>query len=289
VNLKVFLLYTGTQSLLPGLLSCFHELKNRAVRLADFIKVTRRMKIESIIIDQEQATTSYLKKCLLSRFPEIDIRGEARSFLEASRLIKTVNPTLVFLDANIVEDNSLPFFHADANAFETVYISHRTEDAIHAIHRDACGFLLKPLNIGDIVTAVGSAIRRLSERYSLSTVPPVIAHDTPFLPHRKLVGIPTMESIEFLYTHEIIRCEGLQKCTRVISIRKTNIVSAYNIGEFRKLLEEHGFFSCHKSHLINLMHIKRLTREGFVYLVDNTAVPLARRKRPEFLQVLKHL
>lgn len=114
-------------------------------------------------------------------------------------------------------------------------------------------------------------------------------YDAALLPHTKLIGIPTMEGIDFLYAHEIIRCEGLQKCTRIVSTRGSAMVSAYNIGEFKKLLEVYGFFSCHKSHLINLMHVKKLTREGFVYLSDNGAVPLARRKRLEFLALLRHL
>lgn len=247
------------------------------------------MKIDSIIIERDPTATSYLRKCLLSRFPEIAVQGEARNFSDASRLIENLHPALVFLDATITEDPVPPFFHGGASKFETVYISHRSEDAIQAIRWDACGFLLKPLTLNDIVVAVGSAIRRLSERYSVRTARQGFAHDSNALPHTKLIGIPAMEGIEFLYTHEIIRCVGLQKCTQVISTGKTNIVSSYNIGEFRKLLEEYGFFLCHKSHLINLMYIKRLTREGFIYLIDNSAVPLARRKRPEFLQVLKHL
>jgi hypothetical protein len=36
------------------------------------------------------------------------------------------------------------------------------------------------------------------------------------------------------------------------------------------------------------MFVKKLTKEGFVILADNSAVPLARRKRIEFLQNVKH-
>lgn len=131
----------------------------------------------------------------------------------------------------------------------------------------------------DFVGSLEQALQKMSDT----------SRDNTLLPHTKLIGIPTMEGIDFLYCHEIIRCEGLQKCTRIVSTRGLAMVSAYNIGEFKKLLEEYGFFSCHKSHLINLMHVKKLTREGFVYLSDNGAVPLARRKRIEFLAMLKHL
>lgn len=246
------------------------------------------MRIDSIIVDHEQTISSYLKTCILSKFPQISINGQASTYAEAKKLIKIVHPALIFLDVDTIRSTVIPILcGSDNDHFETIYISGRPEDAIHAIHQNACGFLLKPLNIADVVDSVGCALRRFAERASLRVISP--ADDSCLHPHKKLIGIPTMEGIEFLYSSEIIRCEGLQKCTRIVTIRKSNMVSSYCIGEFRKLLDAHGFFSCHKSHLINLMHVRKLTREGFIFLSDNIAVPLARRKKMEFLQNLSHL
>jgi two-component system, LytTR family, response regulator len=248
------------------------------------------MKIDSVIVDHEPINSSFLKKCLVSTFPEIAIRGEACNYCDACELIKAINPALVFYDVDISNKRSIPLgLENGRNDYEVIYISDRSEDAISAIREDACGFILKPLNVANIIVSVGSAIRRFSEKTARRTKDSVISLDNGFLPHTKLIGIPTMEGIDFLHAHEIVRCEGLQKSTRIVSTRKSNMISAYNIGEFKKLLEEYGFFACHKSHLINLMHVKKYTREGFVYLSDNTAIPLARRKRLEFLHQLKHL
>jgi two-component system LytT family response regulator len=244
------------------------------------------MQIESIIIDKEPGSASMLKACLYTNFPEISISGEGTDFPTASQLIRSMHPKLIFSDMDIISKlrRTIPFDDLDF-----VCLSDQKEDAISAIRQNACGFILKPIDVSDVVLSVSCAIRKLAERLSFRHDSRGAAVDAPSLPHTKLIGIPTMEGIEFLYAHEIIRCEGLQKCTRIVSIRKNSIVSAYNIGEFRKLLEPFGFFSCHKSHLINLMHVNKYTREGFVFLIDNSAVPLARRKRLDFLQCLKHL
>jgi two-component system LytT family response regulator len=243
------------------------------------------MKIECIVIDKERDTTSLLKRCLNSKFPEVSIDGEGSSYSEATRLIRTVHPKLIFSDIDVISRLKNTCLH---DHVEFVCLSNVSEDAISAIRQDACGFILKPITIDDVVISVGNALRKLTDR-PLCKDNGSLSFETRLLPHTKLIGIPTMEGIEFLYSHEIIRCEGLQKCTRIVSTRKNNMISAYNIGEFRKLLEEYGFFSCHKSHLINLMHVNRYTRDGFLFLTDNAAVPLARRKRLEFLQHLKHL
>jgi two-component system LytT family response regulator len=247
------------------------------------------MSIDSIIIDHERKVSSYLRNCLVNKFPEINIHGEVSSYEAAVKLIKVVNPALIFFDMHTLHSDRLPVLQEPARSHvATIYISNRAEDAVSAIRHSASGFLLKPLNVMDITQAVESAIRKLSENSLVAKRDPLISKDTS-VSHANLVGIPTMEGIEFIYATDIIRCEGLQKCTRIITIRKNNMISSYSIGEFRKLLDANGFFSCHKSHLINLVHVRKLTREGFIYLIDNIPVPLARRKRLEFLGNLKHL
>ncbi len=110
------------------------------------------------------------------------------------------------------------------------------------------------------------------------------------LPHTKLIGIPTIEGMEFINTEKIIRCEGLQKCTLIVTLEKSDIISSYNIGRFAELLKKSGFFSCHRSHLINLQFVKKYTREGYIFFsVDSKPVPLARRKKCAFLSEMRHL
>jgi two-component system, LytTR family, response regulator len=244
------------------------------------------MKIESIIIEKEPVVSAALKKCLSAKFPEISIDGVASTTQDALRLIKAVHPKLIFSDIQVI---SRIKNWDERGGFEFVCLADHSGDAVLAIRQDVCGFILKPFSIDDVILSVESAIKRITDRQPHGRISTDMNKDVPLLPHTKLVGIPTMSGIEFLYAHEIIRCEGLQKCTRIISTRKSNLVSAYNIGEFKKLLRDHGFFSCHKSHLINLMHVSRYTKEGFVFLSDNAPVPLARRKRLEFLQCLTHL
>ena len=242
------------------------------------------MKIESIIIDREHRVASYLKECLHGKFPDIVVKGEAVDYTAACRLMKTCQPDLVFSDVETLIRLSGPQHSDEGNHFQAICMSDSYEDAVRAIRQDVCGFMLKPLSVDDIVISVGSALRRISER-------PVVhgVEEPATMPHTRLIGIPTMEGIDFLHAHEIIRCEGLQKCTRIVSTRKTTMISAYNIGEFRKLLGALGFFACHKSHLINLMHVRKFTREGFIHLSDNSSIPLARRKKLEFLRQLRHL
>lgn len=103
-----------------------------------------------------------------------------------------------------------------------------------------------------------------------------------------LIGIPTDKGMEFLKAEEIIRCEGCHRCTKVFT-EFGEIISAYNVGEFGKLLCASGFFACHKSHLINLRYLRSYCTEGIITLRDGSRVPLARRRREAFLEQVQHL
>jgi len=95
--------------------------------------------------------------------------------------------------------------------------------------------------------------------------------------------------MEILNTSEIIRCEGLQKCTRIVALKRSNIVSSYNLGEFKKLLQIPYFFSPHKSYLINLKFVQKYLKEGSILMTDNKWVPVSRRNKKKFLDCILHV
>src|SRR5690349_10751408 len=123
------------------------------------------MTIDSIIIDREQTIATHLKKCIQEKFPEISIRGEASNSSEASRMIQAVNPMLIFLNASAFHNDPCHALREKKNrCFELIYISEHPEDAATAVRQNACGFLLKPFNLADVVFSVGSAIKKIAAR-----------------------------------------------------------------------------------------------------------------------------
>lgn len=104
------------------------------------------------------------------------------------------------------------------------------------------------------------------------------------------IVIPCTNSFEFISLHDIIRCEGLQNNTRVYLTSGEQLISTTNIGSYKLSLGEHGFFCCHKSHIINKHRIKRYYKNGKIELDDNSLVPVSRRKRDEFfLKIINKL
>ena len=84
------------------------------------------------------------------------------------------------------------------------------------------------------------------------------------------IGIPTMEGYEIIQPEDVIRCEGMQNCTRIITKERSDIISSYNLGKFIKLFGNEIFFSPHKSHLINFLHVKKYLKEGTIIMNDGS-------------------
>lgn len=192
-------------------------------------------------------------------------------------------PDLVLIDAEVFLEakNNLPALLLD-KGIPTILISNSPALAVRAVKYDLCGYLLLPLDAFTLIEAVNTAADRFAKKLKpLSYVPPATA-----LERCQRIGIPTIDGFNFFSPHEIIRCEGYQNCTRIVTVKQSDIVSSYNIGVFRKKLEQFHFFSPHKSHLINLEHMSKFHKEGTITMSDNSSVPISKRKKSNFLKLV---
>jgi two-component system, LytTR family, response regulator len=144
--------------------------------------------------------------------------------------------------------------------------------------------LYKPLQVPDLLITLSNGKSMVELRKAFQNQQDILERIMERQNNPEIVGIPTEEGMEFLPAKEIVRCEGLNKYTMILTRDNAQLVSSYNIGEFAKILHAYGFFSPHKSHLINLRCIRRLTNENQIVLHDGSQVPLSRRRKLEFVQ-----
>jgi two-component system LytT family response regulator len=100
------------------------------------------------------------------------------------------------------------------------------------------------------------------------------------------IPISCVKTVEFVLPQEIIRIEGMENYSRVYLKDRKPLLSNNNIGFYKSYLSSMKFISCHKSHIINIDCIIRYHKEGFVEMIGNESVPIARRKKKEFLNAV---
>lgn len=246
--------------------------------------------ISSIIIDHGSSVQKTIEDFLIRYCPYIQVDAVANTVDQGKDLVHRFNPELLFFNPlvegatlmNVSQFNSCRFF-------ETILIADRKQEAAEGPERTVAGYLKTPIRPEEFILAINNALYHIIE--NRESARQGILNNKLYKVHcsNESVGIPTMEGYEFIEVNAIVRCEGLQKCTRVVTIERTDIVSSYNLGEFIRLLSPFGFFSPHKSHLININMVRKYHREGIIYMQDGSRLPVARRRKGDFLLAINHL
>ena len=246
--------------------------------------------ISTAFVDQNKQNLDDLVTKVIRFCPSVTPLGQAPNLENAIKLIEETTPDLLFLGLDSsIKFKDILFKHVDSVNFETIISSPSEKLAVEALKFRAVGFLLLPINIENLLITINNAKLKIAEKKEWWRDKALLEIFKKRNLSDEIVGVPTMEGFEFLRIGDIIRCEGLQKCTKVITKSKKNIVSSYNLGEFRKMLEPFGFYLPHKSYLINLYQIVKYHKEGSIVMTDGKGVPVAKRRKSDFLKQLRHL
>lgn len=221
---------------------------------------------------------------LFKYYPQINLNIACLSEENYIREIQKKNLELIFLE---LEDIVLPkmeqlFQNITNNSFEIILITSNKDFIYKAIQYNLSGYILKPFQLKSFTSTIDNVIKRIALKKKGNEVYSSFVSG-------QILGIPTMEGYEVILIQDIIRCESYLKCTRVITSNRSDIISSYNIGEFIKQLEKYGFYSPHQSHLINLCKVKKYLKEGTIVMCNDSSVPIARRRRADFLQRIPHI
>jgi two-component system LytT family response regulator len=246
--------------------------------------------VNASLIESTQGALHCLEMWIIKACPEIHISCKTDSMEKVPYQFMEPRPELMFLDVDNMKNGDMEMVGKFVSAdYEVIFVTSTADHALEAIKYGAAGYIVKPVKKSDFVRTVNTALRKIRRKEEQARDKQIIEKLSGQPPGKNhILGIPTLEGFEFLRIDEIIRCEGLQKCTRIITTNKTDLISSYNLGEFRKLLEPFGFFSPHKSHLINLKYIHKYNREGSIIMHNGSDVPVAKRRKKDFLDQFTH-
>ena len=247
--------------------------------------------INAIIIDDEQKLREVLKIKLNQYCPTVNILAHGVNAKDGYDKIMEHKPDLVFLDIAMPGETGFDMLSRfERIDFEIIFVTGFNEYALDALKVSAVDYILKPVKTETLIHAVEKAKTKIEDK-SLLAQYDVLKHNLNHIGDQNTkVAIPGSTAYEFVKIKEIIRCEGWQKYTKIHLADGVVIVSSYNLGIFRDMLESYGFFSTHKSHLVNKSHITRYLKDGMIIFSDGSNAPVSRRRKEEFMEeVVKHL
>lgn len=248
--------------------------------------------IRAIIIDDEIDGGEALKIIIGKYCPEISILGVIETPEAGISAIRTLKPDLVFLDVQMPHMSGFDLLQELSPInFEVIFVTAHDQYAIKAIRFSALDYLLKPVDVDDLIHAVKKVQVRISQQNSVHKYQSVLNNIQYKTKNVERLAVPTFDGIEFFAANDIIFCQADGNYTLLYLVGKEKKLISKNLKDFENLLGSSGFCRVHHSYLINLNHVKKYVRGegGYVMLTDDLHVDISRRKKDEFLNMLDKL
>jgi len=235
--------------------------------------------IRALLIDDEEKSRKDLRRLLELYCKEVSVIGEVSSIEAANSSLEADSPDLLFLDIEMGDGSGFHLLKFNAkHPFQVIFVTAHSHYALKAFRYGALDYLLKPIDVDDLVAAVGklNQIFRVPEKQQ----PP---------DHDQYLELRVSNGILYVHFNDIIRLEAEGSYTVVHLASKEKHCISNHIGYFEARLQDARFFRVHKSHLINLRHVRKFLRsDGYhVEMSDGSKAEVSRRHKYEFLQMLK--
>ena len=240
--------------------------------------------LSALIVDDEFSARETLSNYIRRYCKGIEIIGEAADVTSAVQAIRQLKPGLVFLDVEMPFGNAFDVLEqtSDIN-YETIFITAFSEYAVKAFQFSAAHYLLKPVDIGDLVAAV-EKVKMSVDRNLQPEWTKVLNENLQNPGNRKLV-LPTTSGFEVIPVARIIRLGGSSNYTEIFLDDGRKKVVSKVLKHFEDLLSGNGFMRVHKSHIINLDHVKSYHRGkgGWLEMDDGSEIEVSPSKKQELL------
>lgn len=234
------------------------------------------MKIRVIHVDDEPKALDNFKIITSENFPEVEIVGQASSALVALRLINQEKPDAVFLDISMPGGGGFEILDSlQSINFEVVMLTAYDQFAMKALKKNVLDYILKPIDLDEL----GACFEKIKSKLTEKRTHP--------LDNNEKIIFSSHNGLEIVEIDKVIRFEADGNYTKVILISDSLLIS-----KSMKVVEEklplNLFYRCHRSHIVNLKHIKKLSSKetANIELSNGDLISLSDNKREELIRIM---
>jgi len=219
----------------------------------------------AIIADDENNLLKSLKKALNKFWPELLIAGEACNGKEAVDLIEKIRPDVAFLDIRMPGMSGIEVAKEVEGICSIVFVTAYDHYAVEAFENEALDYILKPIEEKRLL----KTINRLKERLSSNEHSPKVGEKIERIintinkgakpSYLQLIKVKTGIEIRFIPVSEVLFFMAEDKYTTVKTKEKEFLIKK-SIKELETELDPEQFWRVHRSSIINIDKIKKITR-----------------------------
>lgn len=224
------------------------------------------MKLKAVIVEDESSSREILRNYLAKYCKTVDVLGEAASVKEAIKILAQTKPDLVFLDVEMPFGNAFDLLdQLPDRSFETVFVTAYNSYALEALNNHAAYYLMKPINIDELIKAV-SYVTEIKEKENI--LEDRILKSKMNSAEGKIT-LPQQDGFQVLNVSDILYCKADDNYTEIYLDNKKLLVSK-TLKYFEEALADYAFARIHKSYLVNVNEVIKYRKgKGGSVIVSN--------------------
>lgn len=243
--------------------------------------------VNVVIIEDETASYEYLKYVLeLNYSSRLSIVGHATGVENGIKLIKDLNPKLIFLDIQLQDGNGFEILDhfSNSSTFEVIFTTGLSDYKEKAMDYFAFYYLNKPIEDTKLISVVD---KYLSKKTAFDTEK-YLTFKNQIENKQHKISLP-MKNGDFVIVDidDILYCEADGSYTNFYTTDNKIYTTSNNLKKIENILMQATFFRIHRSTLLNLKHIIQYNKMGELTLSNKKKLMVSARNKTNFLRVLK--
>jgi DNA-binding LytR/AlgR family response regulator len=217
----------------------------------------------AIVAEDEATLRHQLIEQLGQLWPELDIVGEAADGVQALRLLDERQPDVLFLDIQMPGATGLEVARQANGRVHVVFVTAYDQHAVAAFEQGAVDYVLKPVSVARLFTAVSRLKQRLgTPPAKLDTALNQLGSPLPATGRQPLrwINASVGQNLKLITVDEITYFQADNKYTRVVTVDGEALIRK-PLKELVEELDPVQFWQIHRSTLVNATAIAGVTRD----------------------------
>ncbi len=255
------------------------------------------MPISCILVDDEELALEELH-FLLDSVPGVEVVGQGRNGVEAIRLVKELEPDLMFLDIQMPGLNGFQVVHQlveEEVLPQVIFVTAYDQYAVRAFEVNAVDYILKPVEKSRLEMAIQRARKQLESNIPVDDrIKNLLNQFIPAAPRKsKLLVTDRMRHL-MVDAEDIVFASVSDNSVQVATHDLNGETHYRTLEELQANLDPQIFWRVHRSFLVNINKIKEVvpwfnrTLQLKMADQDETEIPVSRsnsRKLKDYLKL----
>lgn len=227
-------------------------------------------KMKCLVVDDESIAIKGIVH-YISKLDFLEVEAVCSSAIEAANILKQNEIDLMFLDINMPHLTGLEFLESLDKAPLTIITTAYSEYALDGFRLDVVDYLLKPIPFQRFVQAVSKALNLYQTKLlTLSQQESTQAQ----------MYVRQGDAFKRIDWQDLYYAEGMQNYIKLY-FSNTTLTIHQTMTSLEEMLPKDYFFRIHRSYLINLTHIEKIS--GGQVSMLGVSLPIAKPRREELL------